>query len=319
MRVCYNQITPYPGYEKHVALTLETDYEEKFSKEELQAAIRPYHLPEGMTMEDRLIPGVHEGEQLRLRIFIPAGLPEKSPVILDVHGGGFVRGNLDIDNQRCISLATLTECIAVAVDYRLSGPEVCFPDPMMDCYVAYRWIQEHGAEIGADPARIGLHGTSAGGNLAEGLALYLRDQGEMTPALTVLSCPALDDVRTTSTNQFGSLVASREAYPRIGLVTYAALNCGEDPSYYALPAKCRDLRGLGPHMIITAEYDPLRDEGLAYALRLLETGIPCEILSAPRVTHGFCALQHPLSDWVHRGIAASFRREFGMEDCTKPL
>ena len=313
MKICYKEIKPYPGYEKHAAMMLETDYAETINPQELQKAIRPYTLPEGMTVEDHLIPGTQVGTSLRLRIFTPAGLPEKAPMILDIHGGGFVKGNLDIDNGRCVALANLTEAIAVSVEYRLADENIKAPESMLDAWTAYCWLMEHAEELGGDPARIGVHGTSAGGNLAAALALYLRDRGEPAPALTVLNCPALDSVRTTSTNQYGSLSASRNAYPNIGLVVYAHLNDGEVPSYYALPGRCSDLRGLGPHMVITAEYDPLRDEGLLYALRLLETGIPCEILSAPRVTHGFCALQHPLSEWVHRGIAASFRREFGLE------
>ncbi len=313
MHVASNLLKPYPGFEAHVAKTLQTDEGEEFLRQFPAYDIKAYHLGPGTTMEDIWIPGTEEGQQLRLRIFRPAGLPEKAPMILDVHGGGFVGGNLDIENYRCITLAEGTPCLVATVEYRTAGPDVRFPAPLLDCYTAYCWMIRHAEQLGTDPERIGLHGTSAGGNLCAGLALYLRDRGEQAPALTVLSCPALDIERTMSASQFGALGASRSAYPQIGYVTYGHFNNGEAPSYYAIPGQCRDLRGLGPHMVITAEYDPLRDEGLRYALRLLEAGIPCELLSAPRVTHGFCSVDHPLTRWVHKGIEASFRREFQME------
>ena len=227
-------------------------------------------------------------------------------------GGGFSSGSLDIDNQRCVALAELSSCLVVSVDYRLVSEQVHFPEPLLDCWTAFHWLREHAGELEGDPERIGIHGTSAGGCLSAGLALYLRDRGEKAPALTVLSCPTLDNVNTPSKIRYGQLKSGENPYPQIGYVMYANLNSGQLPPYYALPGRCEDLRKLGPHMVVVAEYDPLRDEGLRYALRLLENGVPCELLSAPRVAHGFCAMPHPLTEWVHRGIAASFRREFGL-------
>lgn len=313
MRVYSNSLMPYPGYEDHVAMTLETNEGAKNSPEEQKKILQAYQLDEGMTMEDIQIPGTEAGKTIRLRVIKPAGLTGAVPVIMDVHGGGFIGGCLDIDNARCISLAKLTKCIVVSVEYRLSDATVHFPAPLLDCHTAYLWLTQNAASLGGDPIRIGLHGTSAGGCLCGGLALYLRDRGEQPPALTVLVCPTVNNVRTPSNLQFGSLGASRRPYPKIGYVVYSGMNNGEVPSYYALPGKCEDLRGLSPHMVVAAEYDPLRDEALHYAMRLLENDVPCEILSAPRVSHGFCVIDHPLTRWVHRGIAASFRREFGMK------
>lgn len=312
MHVCYRELQPYPGYEDHVAVILRTDRSDTADREAFQRAMLSYHMGEGTRMEDIRIPGAHEGQAIRLRVVTPGCFRPGMPVIMDVHGGGYSAGSLDIDNQRCITLAELSGCLVVSVEYRLTSEEVRSIEPLLDCHTAYIWLTEHAAELGADPKRIGLHGTSAGGGLCAGLALYLRDRDEPAPALTVLSCPTVDNVNTLSKLQFGMLESNEKPYPQIGQVLYAELNTGAVPNYYALPGRCEDLRKLGPHMVITAEYDPLRDEGLRYALRLLEHGIPCEILSAPRVAHGFCALEHPLSLWVHRGIAASFRREFGL-------
>lgn len=312
MRVNYRTLTPYPGYEEHVAATLLTDESSAVDPGFLPKAIRPYQLAEGMTQEDIQVPGSHPRQTIRLRVFKPAEREENAPVIMDIHGGGFTSGALDTDNRRCVALARLSGCIVVSVEYRLVSEEVRFPEPLLDCHSAYLWLTENAQQLGGDPKRIGVHGTSAGGCLSAGLALWLRDRGEQTPALTVLACPRLDIENTPSKLQLGELKASRNPYPEIGYVRYSGLDGGVLPPYYAIPGQCVDLRGLGPHMVITAEYDPLRDEGLRYAMRLLENSVPCEILSAPRVTHGFCAIDHPLTDWVHKGIAASFRREFKM-------
>ena len=311
MKVCVRELYPYPGYEDHVKMNIQTDEGGKVSTEELQAQIKAYKLGEGTTMRDFEIPGVEEGTTLKLRVITPANAPKPSPVVLDIHGGGFVSGNLDIDNYRNIAIAEATPCIVVSVEYRLATRELPVPAQLMDCHQAYLWLTQHAAEIGGDASRIALHGTSAGGNLAAALALYLRDHGEQQPALTVLVNPILGVGLTASQLQMGYLGAKTD-YAHNVFAIYANMN-GEAVSYYAAPLLCPTLEGLGPHMIVAAEYDPLRDEALQYAMRLLQEQVPCEVYSAPRVTHGFCVLDKPLTRWVHRGIAASLRREFGME------
>lgn len=311
MKVCVRELYPYPGYEDHVKMNIQTDEGGKVSMAELQAQIKAYKLGEGTTMKDIEIPGTEPGTTLKLRVITPANVPKPSPVVLDIHGGGFVSGNVDIDNYRNISIAEATPCIVVSVEYRLATRELPFPAQLMDCHTAYIWLTEHAAEIGGDPARIAVHGTSAGGSLSAGLALYLRDHGEQQPLLTVLVNPELGPGNTASALQMGYLGAKTD-YAHSPLAIYANIS-GEPLSYYAAPMLCPDLSGLGPHMVITAEYDPLRDAGLKYAMRLLEEQVPCEIYSAPRVTHGFCVMDRPLTHWVHRGIAGSLRREFGME------
>lgn len=309
------KMTPYPGYENHLRSYYRDDAEETMRAKKAQMEdMMNYEVPDAMTMEDRMIPGAEEGAQMRIRIYKPAGLSEKTPIIMDIHGGGWVGGNLDIDNGRCIELARLTSAIVVSVDYRLTTKEVFFPKPLMDCHRAFMWLSEHGEEIGGDPSRIGVHGTSAGGNMAAGLALYLRDTGGPSAALTVLVCPQLSLKLTehTSFQQLTEIVMQPDNKAECPEALYLGGYNGQRPSWYAFPGECPDLQGLGPHCIIAGEYDAFRDDARLYAGRLFATGIPCEILVAPRVGHGFLTVHHPFTDLVHEYISSSFRREFGM-------
>ena len=311
MKVCVRELFPYPGYEDHVQMNLKTDAGGKISMEELQKKIQNCKLSEGTTMKDIEIPGVEPGTTLRLRVVTPASVPNPSPVVLDIHGGAFVGGNLDIDNYRNTLIAESTSCIVVSVEYRLASRECPFPAQLLDCHQAYIWLTGHAGEIGGDPNRIAVHGTSAGGSLSAALALFLRDSGEQTPALTVLMNPDVGPGITASDLQMGSL-GHESDYFHNPFAIYADIH-GQPLSYYAAPKLCPDLSMLGPHMVVVSEYDPLRDAGLEYAMRLLHDNVPCEFYCAPRVTHGFCVVEHPLTRWVYRGIAASLRREFGME------
>lgn len=310
------EATAYPGYEYHLNLyqiiAHGSDEEKNAAREAQRKFISEYTKPEGMRIQDRVIPG-GDGQDMTIRIFTPAGLPEKAPIVVDIHGGGWVGGNLDIDNYRCIALASGTPAIVVSVDYRLASDAIHFPTPLMDCYAALLWLQAHAAEIGGDPERIALHGTSAGGNLCAGLALYVRDHVGPDLSLVVLNCPALYLENTYSKQQYPQFALGAETKREAPELIYLGDTNGAAPSYYAFPGYCTDLEGLPPHYVIVGEYDVLRDDGLMYATRLLQTGVPCELQVAPRVGHGFCVVDHPLTRWVHKGICGSLRRQFGME------
>ena len=238
------KLTPYPGYENHIRSYYKDGSEEtKKAKEAQGKDMMNYEIPGGMTMVDRMIPGTDEGTELKIRIYTPAGLPENAPVIMDIHGGGWVGGNLDIDNGRCIELAERTPAIVVGVDYRLTTKEVHFPAPFMDCHTAYMWIHEHAEEIGADKDKIGIHGTSAGANMAAGLALYLRDHNEPAPALTTLVCPqlSLDLTSSYSFQQFPELVMQPDNKAICPEHLYLGGYNGQRPSYYAFPGECLEI------------------------------------------------------------------------------
>lgn len=306
-------IKPYPGYEDHVCSNIGGPNGEKASMEEIQKSILGYKLGNGTTMEDKTIPGAENGPELNIRIIKPANLPEKAPVVIDFHGGGWVSGSNDIDNYRNITIAETTPCIVVGVEYRLCNAEVHFPAPLDDVVAAYKWVYQHAGEFGGDCDNLAIYGTSAGANLAGGLQLYLRDTNyESQPKLTVLNCPVIKRGPSVSKTQLGTLGDPETKFAEdVDYLFYPA--DGTTPSYYAFPGYCPDLSKLGPTMLILGEYDPLRNEGLEYATRLYEAGVPCELIVAPRVSHGFCVMDKPLTHWVHKGMCASLRREFGME------
>ena len=311
-------VTPFPGYEDHLYSNLaEVTDEVKKYKEAQGKAMMSFELPDGMTMEDRFIPRPDADEELQIRVFTPANLPDKAPMILDIHGGGFVAGTVAFDNARCIAIAERVPAIVVAVEYRLTGKTgYTYKETIADCHTAYMYLHEHADEFGGNGERIGLHGSSAGGTIAEGLALYLRDRNELTPALTVLNCPTMDTALET-TPAFQQLYQFRMGPANKFFSAEAAYLGGYDgtvPSYYAFPKFCHDLGGLGAQMIIMGEYDTLRDTALEYGQRLLQAGVPTEMFLAPRVGHTFTAAPHPYTDFVHDMMAWSFKREFGMLD-----
>lgn len=307
-----------PGYETHLhiqrIMTEGTEQERNAALQELQRhSLRG--IPKGMTIREITIPG-GDGQPMLLRVYIPAGLPEKSPVLLNMHGGGWVMGDPSMDDGLCAVLAEETPCLAVGVDYRLcSMGGVRFPQPMQDCLAAIQWVREHGAELGGDGSRIALHGTSAGANLCEAAALYIRDHGGPRVRLVILNCPPICIKNTVSKQQFPqfSLAGPGDQKHISSQMIYLQDSLGQQPSYYAFPDYCSDLEGLPPHYVIVGEYDTLRDEGIEYAMRLLETGIPCELQVVPRVGHAFCTMDRPLTRWVLRGMCGALRREFGME------
>ena len=306
---------PFPGYENHYMSYMKGDCEELQEAKKAQFGhLIGYELPEGMTMEDRMIPGPDDGQELKIRIFTPANLTGPAPMILEIHGGGWVGGNLDIDNFRCIEIAKKIPAIVVCVEYRLSNREVCYPAPLMDCHAAYMWMHDHAAEIGGDPERIGMHGTSAGGNLVAGLAMYLRDTRGPKCSLAVLNCAPmhLSFQEMASYHQWYELRMDDGEYVDGAEATYLGKNLTGPVPKYAFPGHAEDVKGLCPHFILAAEYDTLRDSSVRYGMRLLENGVPCEMMVAPRVCHGFTCVHHEYTDLIHDLMAMSFRREFGM-------
>jgi len=267
--------------------------------------------PEGMIIEDRKIPGLNGAPEIRARIYKMNTFPENTPIYLDIHGGGWYGGELDYCTDRNVYFCEHTPCIVVSVDYRLA-PQNPFPAALEDCYAALCWVHQHAQEMGGDPNKIAVGGISAGGNLSEGLALYVRDKGGPKITAVVLNQPVLTDEITTSGIQLANGAPMLDGFAHTMYQTlrmYLGDLNGQAPSYYAIPMRCANLAGLPPHILGIGEYDPLRDETIQYAQRLLWSSVPTELHVMPRVGHGFDLVQAPMTTRYHDMITASLRKE----------
>jgi len=227
---------------------------------------------------------------LPLRLYRPLGLAADgagagAPLLVYLHGGGWVIGDLDTHDTACREIAAGAGCLVLSVDYRLA-PEHRFPAAFDDSLAALRWAREHAAELGADPARFAVGGDSAGGNLAAAVALAERDAGHAL-ALQLLIYP-VTDMRALAPShahngQGYSLTRDSIAYYRGHYVP--------DPDQWrdwrASPLLAPDLRGVAPALVLTAGFDPLRDEGRQYADALSAAGVPVQYLCFERQIHGF--------------------------------
>ena len=212
--------------------------------------------------------------------------PGPFPILVFFHGGGFVIGDLDSMDAPCRALANRAGCLVVSVDYR-RAPEHKFPTATEDCYAAVRWVAENAASLNGDSARIAVGGDSAGGNLAAVVALMARDRGGPPLRYQLLIYPATNHDFTTASCQenaegyFLTTADSRWFWSQY----LRDENDAANP--YASPLRAEDLSGLPPALIITAEYDPLRDEGEAYAERLRQAGVAAEAKRYDGMIHGF--------------------------------
>jgi acetyl esterase len=224
------------------------------------------------------------GGELPLRLYRPAGAGPL-PALLYFFGGGWVLGTIDTADGVSRSLANASGALVIVTGYRLA-PEHPFPAAIDDCYAALRWAAGHAAEIGADPARLAVGGDSAGGNLAAAVALRARAGG---PALAgqLLVYP--------NTDQLADDHSMRDAddpflFNRHSVAWYRRhylADPGDAASPLASPLRAESLAGLPPALVITAEYDPLRDQGEAYALRLADAGVQAELSRYLGMAHGF--------------------------------
>jgi acetyl esterase/lipase len=172
------------------------------------------------------------------------------------------------------------------VEYRLS-PETPYPGPLDDCYAGLQWTFAHAAELGIDPDRVGIMGVSAGGGLAAGLALLVRDRGEMSIAFQLLQCPMIDDRQHTGSSQYDDLMIWSRESNTFGWRCYLGDGYGAaDVPAYAAAARADDLSGLPPTMVITGGADGFRDENIEYARRLGQAGVATDLCVIAGAPHG---------------------------------
>jgi acetyl esterase len=227
-----------------------------------------------------------DGGAVAVRVYRPDA-PGPLPLVVYFHGGGWVIGDLDVADKPCRSLANAARAVVASVDYR-RAPEHRFPTASEDSYAATTWLVEHAADLGADARDVTVCGDSAGGNLAAAVTLMARDRGGVPITRQVLLYPVTSPAEGSP---FGSYVENADGY----LLTAGDmhwfwkqyLRSPEDGKHpYAAPLKAADLTGLPPASVTVCEFDPLRDEGVAYADRLEKAGVPVTLNRIDGAVHG---------------------------------
>jgi acetyl esterase/lipase len=264
-------------------------------------------------VEDRHAPGA--AGPIPVRLYTPSG-SGPFPILVYFHGGGWVIGDRETHDATCRALTNAAGCIVASVDYRLA-PEHKFPAAVEDAYAATRWVADHAREIGGDPTRIAVGGDSAGGNLAAVVALAARDRGGPRLVFQLLVYPVTDhayDTPSYKDNADGYFL-TRDAM--VWFWNHYLGREAEGRNPLASPLRA-DLRNLPPAFVMTAEYDPLRDEGETYATRLREAGVPVALTRYEGTIHGFFIMGNALSV-ARQGIqdaAAALRAAFSTRTAT---
>ncbi len=247
----------------------------------LMGSARAEGAEEVSRVEDVEIPG--PAGTIPARAYAPAG-DGLLPVVVYYHGGGWVLGGLESHDGTCRALANATGALVVSVDYRLA-PEHPFPAAVDDAWAALTWLADNAGDLGGDPSRLVVAGDSAGGNLAAVTALTARDAGGPALRGQLLVYPATD-----ATMASGSIQENGEGFflTKADMDWFYGHYSPERPSDWRLsPLVAQDLTGLPPALVLTAGYDPLRDEGEAYGARLAEAGVAVEVVRKDGLIHGF--------------------------------
>ena len=252
-------------------------------------------------VEDREIPGPNGAIPVRIYTPVAAG-SDALPVLVYYHGGGWVIGDLDTHDGICRTLTNEAGCKVVAVDYRLA-PEHVFPAAVDDCYAALKWVEANSASIGVDATRIAVAGDSAGGNLAAVVSQMAKADNGPHISLQLLIYPVTDTGMNT-----GSYKTNEKGYflERNGMIWFFDhyLKGADRNDIRVAPLKASSLAGLPAAYVITAGFDPLHDEGCAYAEALKAAGVPTEHVNYDGMLHGFFNFQGVL-DVGHEAVKAA--------------
>lgn len=250
-----------------------------------QLASRPAEPREGVSVEDMVVPSAVDDHSIPVRVYRPDGVkPPGGGGLVYMHGGAFVAGDLDTEDENCYCWAREANCVVVSVGYRLA-PEHPFPAALEDSYSVLLWVVANAEQLSIDPQRLGVGGCSAGGTLAAGVTLLCRDRGGPALVLQLLLCPILDAAMSSPSAAGMPEVEWRNA-EQMWRHYLAGSERSQAPEL-ASPASARDLTGLPPAFVFAAEHDVLRDEAIAYAQRLWAAGVSAELHVVPRVPHAF--------------------------------
>jgi len=241
-----------------------------------------------LDIEERFVPGPKDAPDVRVLIYRPKDTPGKLPILLHLHGGAFCLSHPETFAGMEAGWSMRHQCVVVSVDYRLA-PEHPFPAAPEDCYAGLLWVADQAEALGVDLERLVVTGGSAGGALTAAVALMARDRNGPQIAYQAMMIPVTDDrIRTPSMDQAGP---ETPGFNRLGAEGMWLHYLGEDydrntTSAYAAPARAESLAGLPPAFVQTNGLDPLRDEGIEYALKLLADGVAVEVYNCPGAYHG---------------------------------
>jgi acetyl esterase len=248
---------------------------------------------------DELVPSPNGG--VPVRVYRPS--EGTLPALVYIHGGGWWLGSLDETDGLCRRRATAAACVVVSIDYRLA-PEHPFPAAVEDCWAACRWVFENADTLGIDRARIAVGGGSAGGNLAAAMTLLARDDPDVSFVAQLLEVPATDLTLTASRGSAEEF-ASGYALSRDDLIECVGFYLGDhDPTDHLASPLLAELHDLPPALVTTAEFDPVRDDGEAYAAKLAAAGVPTTLQRGDGLVHGAQEMDGLLPD-----VAAAYREE----------
>ena len=254
-------------------------------------------------------------DHIPFRLYRPKNVPTSTrlPALIFFHGGGWVIGDLETHDVLCRQLTAAAGISVVNVDYRLA-PEHRYPAAVEDAWAATRWVETHAAELAIDPTRLAVGGDSAGGNLAAVVALLARDQGGPSLALQVLTYPVTDvAAESPSYAEFADgFLLTRDSMR--WFIEHYVPERKDRLDWRASPLRAASLAGVAPALVVTAGFDPLRDEGEAYARRLREAGVRVDMICYGGMIHGFAPMGR-LIETGNRAVAhtaASLRQAFGL-------
>ena len=277
---------------------------------ELVAQAAAYAPSAPVAVVDHVVPGRDGGAEVPVRVYRPEVGASVLPGLVYFHGGGFVTGNVGMFDEDCVRIAADVGVVVVSVEYRLA-PEHRFPAGVEDCYAATVWAADHAEELRIDSQRLGIGGESAGGGLTAAVALLARDRGGPELCLQWLGTPEIDDrLETPSMAAFTDPRFLDRAKLERSWAHYLGpgIRGTDDVSAYAAPARAADLSGLPRAYVVTCEFDPLRDEGLLFALRLIQAGVPTEIGHYSGTFHGSHMIESAISDRMIADQTAALRR-----------
>jgi acetyl esterase len=260
-------------------------------------------------VEDRMIPG--PAGEIRLRLYWP-NAAGPVPVIVYYHGGGHVIGSLDTHDFIARNLCAGTGALLASVDYRM-GPEHKFPAAVDDCFAALQWVHANAASLGADPGRIGLHGDSAGANLAAVVALIARDAGGPRLRLQSLVYPVGDyTLSGASYRKYGQGCGMLTPDAMAWFARHYLRSPADAEDWRASPLKAPSHAGVAPAIVVVAECDVLHDDGESYAEALRRASVPVEYREYPGMIHGFLGMVPVVDDAMNaqRQVWAAFKRAF---------